>query len=168
MDKGGLDLEYDSDKSAYYLYKDDLTLEPQETIVFNVKVKDIWVIPEEEIAVFRQETELIIGQLKNTTGYASGKETLDSIYKRLDEIIASQSDYTIRRDQHIGLYRSNLRVVEEIKEDIAKMEKLSEESEELPEESVGLTERSEKPSEAPKESLGFIERIKRSFRKEKK
>ena len=149
LDKGALEIKYDSAKSAYYLYKDGVELLPGQTMTFAVKVKDVWMIPEEEINQLRKQTTRIINQLEKTDYYVQSKGITDSIYTRLDEIIALQNDKTVTRKQHISSYRTNLRVVDEIKKDIAKIEKFSEKVKKVPEEA-------ERPA-------GFIGRIKSIF-----
>jgi hypothetical protein len=42
----------------------------------------------------------------------------------LDQIATSQADESLNKELHIGLYRSNLLVIERIKEDLARLEKL--------------------------------------------
>ena len=65
-----------------------------------------------------------VGGLEKTDYYERIKEIADTIYPRLDEITTSQADDTVSREQHIGSYRQNLMTIEEIKEDLAKMEKI--------------------------------------------
>ena len=43
---------------------------------------------------------------------------------RLDKINTSQHDDSVSRERHIGIYRQNLIIVKEIKEDIASLEKI--------------------------------------------
>jgi hypothetical protein len=117
-------LEYDSDKSIYYLYKSQVELAPSEIRVFEVEVNDIWIIPETTLSDLKKRVEFILARLENTEYYARGKEVADTIYPRLDEIAATQSDETISRSQHIGVYRQNLETLDQIKEDIARLEKI--------------------------------------------
>jgi len=124
LDQGGLELEYDSERSAYYLYKDEVELAPKQIISFAVEVEDVWMIPEDEVNELKERTGRIIGQLEKTDYYTRSKELADTIYERLDEIVISQKDETVTRNQHIGIYRANLNVTSEIKEDIERMEKL--------------------------------------------
>jgi hypothetical protein len=124
LDQGGLELEYDSVKSSYFLYSNAVVLAPKQTVVFNVEVEDVWMVPEDEINTLKTQAERIVQKLENTDYYAKAKETKDTIYQRLDEVVRSQNDDTVTRNQHIGIYRSNIKVIDEIKEDIARMEKL--------------------------------------------
>ncbi|MBN2097491.1 MAG: hypothetical protein JW714_03305 [Candidatus Omnitrophica bacterium] len=110
-----------------FISKDDVKLAPQQTITFAVKVKDVWRIPEVEINQLREKTSYIIEQLEKTDYYAKSREKADSIYEHLDNIAKSQNDDAVSRSEHIDTYRSNVEVVEKIKEDIVEMERLSKE-----------------------------------------
>ena len=124
LDQGGLELEYDSEKAAYYLYKNDLKLVPLETAVFNIEIEDVWIISEDITNRLKKRTVRVVEELEETDYYIKAKEVADTIYKRLDEILSSQSDESISRNKHIGIYRVNLKIIEKIKEDIERLEKL--------------------------------------------
>jgi len=124
IDSSGLDIEYDHDRAIYFIYKKSVELAPSEIRTFQIEVEDIWFIPKDKLSDLRARTETIIAKLEKTDYYIRGKEIADSIYKRLDEIAASQADETVSRSQHIGIYRQNLLIVDQIKEDIAKLEKI--------------------------------------------
>jgi hypothetical protein len=124
MDNGGLDLEYDSDKSRYYVYKDEVELKPTEIKVFKVEVQDVWVINKDELDDIRQRVNTILSKLADTEYYIRAKDIADTIDRRLDYIVASQSDEGMSRERHIGIYRENQLTLARIKDDIAKMEKI--------------------------------------------
>jgi hypothetical protein len=124
LDLGGLELEYDSEKSIYYVYRTDIELNPSEVRVFEVHVEDIWIMPQDKLSELKNRTEAILAKLEKTDYYAKAKEIADTIYSRLDEIAKSQVDDSVSRQQHIGVYRQNLVTVQQVKEDIARLEKL--------------------------------------------
>ena len=124
MDLGGLEMEYDSAKSIYYVYKDNVELAPSEVRIFEVEVEDIWFVPQEKLSELKSRTDSIMERLEKTEYYEKAKEIADTIYPRIEEIVTSQSDDTVSREQHIGIYRQNILVVEQIKEAIAKLEKI--------------------------------------------
>jgi DNA-binding transcriptional MerR regulator len=124
MDLGGLELEYDSAKSIYYVYKFDVELAPGEMRVFEVEVEDIWMVPKENLEDLKSRTDLILSKVKGTEYFEKAKEVADTIYPRLDEIAASQADDSISREQHIGVYRQNGLTIDQIKEALAKLEKM--------------------------------------------
>jgi hypothetical protein len=123
-DLGGLELEYDSEKSIYYVYKQNLELAPSEVRAFEVEVSDVWITPEKELEELKRWTDSIITRLEKTEYYPLAREKADSIYKRLNGIATSQADENVSRAQHIGIYRENLSTIAEIKEDIARLEKI--------------------------------------------
>jgi len=123
-DLGGLELDYDSAKSIYYLYKPDLELAPAEVRIFEVEVEDIWMVPEHKLADLRKRTNEILTRLEKTEHYAQAKDIANTIYPRLDEIAKSQVDEAVSREQHIGIYRQNLLTIKQIEEDIDKLEKI--------------------------------------------
>ncbi|MDD5194400.1 MAG: hypothetical protein PHQ96_01830, partial [Candidatus Omnitrophica bacterium] len=124
MELGGLALEYDQEKSIYYVYKPGLALAPAEVRVFNVEVEDVWIVPDKQLSDLKSRTDSILKRLEKTEYYDKGKEVADSIYTRLQTISNTQIDDTVSRAQHIGIYRDNLLTIEQIKEDIARMEKM--------------------------------------------
>ena len=124
LELNGLDLEYDSEKSIYYVYKNNLELAPGEVKVFSVEVEDIWFIPQAKLTELRQRVDDIVSKLENTEYLDKAKAIADTIYLRLDEISTTQSDENVSREQHIGVYRQNVITLGQVKEDIAKMEKI--------------------------------------------
>jgi len=124
MDKGNMDFGYDEERAVYYVYKDKVMLEPKETRIFEVELKDIWFIPEETLTGLRTQTEKILKRLEGTPYFDQGKLIVDTIYGRLDRIATTQADESVNKELHIGLYRANLVVVDKIKEDIERLEKM--------------------------------------------
>ncbi|MFC1631215.1 GPI anchored serine-threonine rich family protein, partial [Candidatus Omnitrophota bacterium] len=124
LDQGGLELDYDSDKGAYFLYDNSVELAPQETRVFDVEVEDIWMVPDDEMGELRTRASRVTEQLKDSDYYQKAADLTESINLRLDEVATVQKDDSVSRNQHIGYYRTNLKVVEEVEEDLDKMEKL--------------------------------------------
>jgi hypothetical protein len=123
IDIGGLELDYDAEKRVYYLFKGDLTLSPGELRMFQVEVEDVWIVAETRLQELKTRIDNILVRLEKTDYYPRAKEISDSIYERLESIRKSQSDETIGQQQHIGVYRDNMQIIEKINEDIAKLEK---------------------------------------------
>ena len=124
LDLDGLTLEYDTQKSLYYAYQKEVQLQPSEVRVFEIEVNDIWLIPDKDIDDLKNRTDSILAKLEDTEYYFKAKQLADDIYSNLTEIESSQSDDLLGRDQHIGVYRQNLTVLETVKEDVQRMEKI--------------------------------------------
>lgn len=124
LEQGELTLEYDDDKALYYLYKEDVALAPKETRIFSVIVKDLWFVPQDQLASLKDYTGLLLGKLKDTEYAPSAKQLADSILQRLTDIATIQNDEALSRKARIGAYRKSLQTIDKIKEDLARMEKL--------------------------------------------
>ena len=124
IDKGDLELEYDDARSIYYVYKDKVELAPKQIKVFEVVVRDLWFIPQERLDNLKNYTGILVGRLKNTEYYTSAKQLADGIMKQLDGIAAMQTDEGLSRKTRIGNYRRNTQALAQMKEDLARLEKL--------------------------------------------
>jgi hypothetical protein len=126
MELGGLELEFDSEKSIYYVYKNDVELRPGESRVFEVEVEDIWVIPDSQLADLKKQTGEILSRFENTRLYDQAKAIADPIIPLLGEIEKVQVDDTISRERHIGAYRENLTAINLIEKRLEELEKMLE------------------------------------------
>jgi hypothetical protein len=123
VNSAGLTLEYDTASSVYYLQKEDLQLAPKASHTFQVEIKDVWIIPEERIVSLRDQTKSVISRLEGTEFYETAKRLGEVIYSSLDTVIKTQNDDTVSSRSHIGIYRNNLSIIEQIKEDLEDLEK---------------------------------------------
>lgn len=123
LDSGGLELEYDSQKSAYYVFKNAVELAPSEIKKVEVEVKDVWNVRKRTLSELKGRTDILMQKLEKTDYYPKAKEIADSIYSTLDDIERSQDDQNVSQQQHIGIYRQNVLLLDRIKEDIARLEK---------------------------------------------
>ena len=123
LDSGGLELEYDAQKAAYYVFKNSVELAPSEIKKVEVEVRDVWNIRKKTLSEFKGRAETLMQKLEKTEYYPKAKEIADGIYATLEEIERSQGDQTVSPQQHIGIYRQNLLLLDRIKEDIARLEK---------------------------------------------
>jgi len=124
LDTGGLALEYDDSRANYYVYKENVELAPKKTRVFEVVLRDVWFIPQEQLDSLKDYTRLVIDKLKDTDYYKTSKPLADSIVTRLDEVAAMQNDDSLSRKSYIGAYRLNLQAVGKIKEQLDRLEKI--------------------------------------------
>jgi hypothetical protein len=67
---------------------------------------------------------MIMAELEGTEYYEKADEIAGTIYPRLEEILVTQSDESVSRQRHIGIYRQNKIMLGEIKADMAKLEKI--------------------------------------------
>ncbi|MFC1709567.1 hypothetical protein ACFL2J_05905 [Candidatus Omnitrophota bacterium] len=119
-----LDIEYDDNESMYYAYKEGVLLKPKETRVFEVEVRDVWIIPQAKLDAFGKQTTIILERLEESEFYDGAKVLGDAIFISLDIVARTQNDETVGRKQHIGIYRHNVKTLDEVKESIERLERL--------------------------------------------
>ncbi len=124
IEMGELKVGYDSNKSVYFAYSDGVDLKPQETRVFEVHLEDVWKIKDHELGKLKDQTALALKHLEKTPHFGNAKAIVDSIDRRLNQIDVTQNDTSISREEHIGAYRVNILTLDQIKQDIAILEKM--------------------------------------------
>ena len=124
LEHGDLQVEFDTERSLYYAFKDSVTLAPKQTKIFEIIVRDVWFIPDPELDGLKSHTQLLLKRLAKSEYYETAKALGGSIVSRLEEIQTTQADETVSRKQRIGAYRKNLQTLAVIREDLARLEKM--------------------------------------------
>lgn len=122
VDNAGMDLNFDKERNAYILTK-EVELAPKETRTIIVKVKNVWVIPEDKLALTRQKLEKELLALQGTKYFDSAKLIYEKTIERLDQIDAERR-LPIGIRQQIELYRAHIRQLAEIDTGIMSMESM--------------------------------------------
>lgn len=124
LEHGDLKVAYDDSRSVYFLVNEAVELAPQETKVFNVIVKNVWVIEQLELDELRTRTEYDVKRLEGTAFQELGAQIAASIYADLQTIVARQADDSLGQKQRIGAYRLNRQLIDKIREALEKLEKM--------------------------------------------
>ena len=122
-DAGGLDLDYDAEKSLLYVSK-DVDLSPGETKTFEIMIDDVWVVAEDKLTALETRTNRVMEKLKDTPYFEQADLLAKTILGRLTEIAVTQNDTNVTRQQHIAYYRDNLRAMEGVLADLERLEKI--------------------------------------------
>ena len=123
VDAADMELGYDFDKDTYYVYK-TVTLAPSEKKVLEVRLKDVWAIPEKEIDFLKEHTAALEKRLKKTKHFEVGATLAGRITERLDAMSKAQKQTGLGISERINLHYENMAVMDEIKEDIGMLENL--------------------------------------------
>ncbi len=125
LNAGGLEVDFDVAKSAYYVHG-DVKLSPKESRTLKVVLRDIWRVPEEEI------NDLII-MLDSKVGLVQDEERLEtaelisnSIKERLAAILAEQEALAANVEKRMQGYVVNVEKVQAIKDEIFALERMIE------------------------------------------
>jgi len=124
VDKGGLDAGYDYERGVQYVYKDKVKLAPKEKKEFTIEIKDIWMIPQQQISVLKAHTEKLMGILADSKYKEPAKYLAAKIIFSLDNITSTQNNVNVSVERRIGDYRENLRKFDKARKDTSKLEKL--------------------------------------------
>lgn len=118
VDKGDLDIAYDTQQGSYYVYG-DYELKPGEVVEKEIEIRDIWEIPESEIEALRMDVAKTVDLLKNSEFNERAVYLKQSVETKLDQIIENQRSAPTNPEQHISSYRDNLAILAEVKQDVA-------------------------------------------------
>jgi hypothetical protein len=124
LERGELDLDFDTERSLYYVHKAEVQLAPKQTKVFEVIVRDVWYIADEELEGLKSHTDVLLGRLEDSEYFPFAQQLSGSIKERLESIQQMQGDESIGRKARIGMYRTNTQTLRVVKEDLTRMEKL--------------------------------------------
>jgi len=113
LDKGDLEISYDTEKSAYYVYG-EYELGPEETIEREVEIRNIWQIPVREIESLRIKSAETVELLENTEFKEKADFLRNSIEAKLSEIKIT----AINPQKHISNFRDNVALLEAAKRDL--------------------------------------------------
>ncbi|MDD5356094.1 MAG: hypothetical protein PHY56_06130, partial [Candidatus Omnitrophica bacterium] len=119
---GDLSVSYDVQENLYYVFK-EFTLAPGEVAKRQIELKDVWVISEKELNVNLERINEMLQELKGSSFYDRAVVIKDAIQARVDQILEAQKKaIEALPDVHIAVYRSNMQILNTIKEDLAKVE----------------------------------------------
>jgi hypothetical protein len=131
MDKGDLEIAYDTQQGSYYVYG-EYELKPGEVLEKNIEMRDIWNIPNTELESLRAESSKIATMLKGTEFSDRISFLHNSIESKLNQIMESQKAVPTNPAQRISDYRENLKLFEGVKADLVLARSLLSQAKALP------------------------------------
>lgn len=124
VSSGDLKVAYDYHKGLHYVFEDNLLFLPNESKSFVIEVKDIWRIPQERIKTLKQHTEKLVDMLKGSEYQKPAMFLGTTIIQNLDKILEIQTKQDKHLEIHIANYRKNLERYDQVRSDIARLERL--------------------------------------------
>lgn len=123
-DASGLEIDYDEEQGLFYAHKKDVELAPSETKVFELVMTDVWMVPDEQLDQYQKKTQRALDLLKDTAYFPQAELIAKTILGRLEDIKKTQNDLNVPKQQHIAYYRDNLKILNSVREDLDKLEKI--------------------------------------------
>jgi hypothetical protein len=135
LDKGGLEVGYDADKDVFYVFT-PITPENKCPILlpkgsagswaeFTIVLKDVWVIPEEDLVKPINEAKDCLTRLEGTPLLGKGQELFGKIDTDLALIQEKQrKSMALTPEEHISIYRDNVEILKNVKIYLEMLKKL--------------------------------------------
>ncbi len=114
LDTAGLNVDYDVEKGAFYVYG-TVRLGPKQTKTFKIRVRDVWKINKKEINDIKVQIEESLKRIKGTKFYKVGQIKKESMFHQLDYILQEQEKYADDIEKRIDNYRIYSKEVERIR-----------------------------------------------------
>jgi diguanylate cyclase (GGDEF)-like protein len=124
IDTGGLDLSFDFGKELYYVFQEEVELEPDEKKTFEVVLNNKWSIDKTYLISLRVYVEGITLALKNFNEFAAASQIKEKVIKDLDNLLERKSS-TEFTEQHVTVYREDMEKMDRIRRDISEIENIS-------------------------------------------
>lgn len=127
MSLGGLELGYDVKNDLYYVYG-SIDLGPKDVRVFDVELRDVWQISQEEITALQEQAARLRRLLADGEHEETAARLLAEIEAELAEITETQATSSIRAGaspvQHIRVFDANEKRWQRVKRDTGRLENL--------------------------------------------
>lgn len=122
----GFTIEYDVSGKSYRIKK-EVELNPAETRTFEVALKDVWNIPDEDIQALTTHASKLNVALKSTDKEDTAGRLQGVIEEGLKGVVARQAAYavgTVKPLDHIRAYEANAEALSRIRKDVGLLENL--------------------------------------------
>ena len=121
LDSGGLKVGFDFEKSLYYVFKDDVSLQPAEKKTFEVKLKNKWIIDKFYLFTLKVHTDDMAMVLRGQEGFETARQMNEDIQAGIDSLLERKGslDFT---EEYMASFRRGEAKLKEIEKDIEKME----------------------------------------------
>ena len=123
---GEYELGYDVQQSLHYVRK-EIELAPREVRTLQVEINDVWVIPPEQFESLKTHAQRLADELRRT----GNGEVADQLNQQVQTSVAQIQDMQTRTSvsvarplDHIRAYDANVKLLERVKEDVARLENL--------------------------------------------
>jgi len=127
LDLDGLELGYDIKDDLYYVHG-EVELAPRSTLVKQVRIRDIWLLDEAEVAGYRERAQAVAAALGGTRFAGEAAERVREVADTVEAMLARQAANLITRVspvQHIRAYEENRRAAESVRQTLGELENMA-------------------------------------------
>lgn len=121
LDAGELKVGFDFEESRYYLFKEDVLLKSAEEKVFDVVLRNKWVLDRSYlIALKLHSTDMVIA-IEGKEGFYMARQVDEKIQKALDELLTRQGESKLT-EQYLESFRADKKKLAETEAVIRELE----------------------------------------------
>lgn len=126
IDPGGFEISYDV-HNGYYAIRQTVELGPREVRTFRLELRDLWMIPEEDLASLETHVVRLRDLLKGTRQKATADELAELIVRQIGVMRARQNAAKLpegRVVDHLRAWETNREVLQRVRKDMGVLENL--------------------------------------------
>jgi hypothetical protein len=124
---GDLELGYDVKNGVYYVHK-EAALDPGQTATYDVEIRDIWMIPEKDLADLGAQSKSLVAKMTGHKLYESAQALQRDIARQVDQIAAARDAGLMKPGvkpiDHIRAYEASLKALGSVRRDLGRLENL--------------------------------------------
>ena len=129
INKGNFKLGMDKTKDLYYV-EQKIMMKPKEVLLFQVEVKDVWVVAQDRLDSLRKEAQKVyLTKLPESKNPKTADKLYVEINKALDKVAARQTQNTIAKvgvEAHMDEYWKDADSLKQVESDIKMLRTLLE------------------------------------------
>ncbi len=121
LDAGGLAVRYDAQVRTTYVFKDDVEVQPSETITFKVLIRDKWNINTERMTFLEKKVNELLVMTSGRANIEAVESTLNSALEALEAIMTEVGPETLS-PAYIAFYRRQADRLDAVEQDLNRVD----------------------------------------------
>jgi hypothetical protein len=121
LDAGGLAVRYDPKTHTTYVFKDDIEVQPSETLTFRVLIRDKWNINAERMAFLQEKVNELLVMTSGRANIEAVETTLKGSLELLESVIAETGPDTLS-PAYIAFYRRQADRLDDVERDLNRVD----------------------------------------------
>ena len=120
IDPGGLDVGFDFEKSLYYVYKDNVLLQPGEKKTFEVTLRNKWYLDKFYLFTLKVHADNVSLALESRH-FGTARQKNEEIQSELDQLLQAQATTELTED-YVSTFRTDQQKLNNVEAEIRKLE----------------------------------------------
>ncbi|MBT3191998.1 MAG: hypothetical protein HN341_05535 [Verrucomicrobia bacterium] len=121
LDAGGLLVRYDPKAHSTYVFKNDIEVQPLETLTFRVKIRDKWNINAERMTFLQEKVNSLFLMTSGRASIEAVESTLNGALEALEAIMKERGPETLS-PAYIAFYRRQADRLDDVERDLNRVD----------------------------------------------